>query len=253
MNKTVIPLVCLFLLACPKRGQVSPTSPTNATQGLEQALLALEARRYKEAEKQFTYIIFNFPGTREAADAQYYLGETYFQAGDYTQAQTEFDFYLKSFPNGQFQEEAEYKLGLAYLRAAPGGNRDQSLLLKAREKFEDFLSMYPDSKLRPQVESSLSEVARRIAARDFSTALLYYRAGEFRSALTYYEYLQSQISLEQWSGEDKLRLGICYQETGQPLKARSLFSELLSGDFSPQLKKVAALRLARLSLDTLPH
>lgn len=244
-------VLCLVLVGCPKRSSVAPPPPANATIGLDQALASLEGKRYKEAEDRLTFVIFNFPGTREAADAQFYLGETYLRAGDYTQAQTEFDFYLKSFPNGRFQEQAEYGLGLAYYRAAPAGDRDQSLTLKAKDKFEDFLNQYPESEMRSQVEAALADVMRRLTGRDFNTALLYFKAGEFRSALTYYEYLMGRLPVEQWTGVDRLRLGICYQETDHPDNARPILEGLASGDFPPALKKEAESRLARLPPDTL--
>lgn len=238
-------LLALLFLGCPKRGQLAP--PNDARTGLEQALAALDARKFKDAEDRLTFVIFNFPGTREAADAQYYLGETYFRSDNHNQAQTEFDFYLKSFPNGRFQEEATYKLGLAYFHSAPPRSRDQTQTLKAKEIFEEFLAGYPESALRSTVQAALAEVKRRLTNRDFDVARLYLKAGEYRSALTYYEYIAVRFPVDEWSSEEWLRLGTCYQETGEPQKARALFEQIVAGDGPPRLKREAAGRLARLN------
>ena len=78
-----------------------------------------KARQFQKAEDEFTYLIFNFPGSSQAADAQFYLADCYFESKEYEQAESEFDFYLKNFPNGRFQEEATFKRALAALRRAP--------------------------------------------------------------------------------------------------------------------------------------
>ncbi len=236
--------VLLFGAGCPKRQTVRP--PQSAQEGLESAQAAFEAKRYKEAEEAFTFVIFNFPGSRQAADAQYYLAETYFARRDFTQAQTEYDFYLKSFPNGRFEEDANYKLGLAYLNSAPSGARDQSRTRNAKEILEDFLVRFPESALRASVEQSIADINRRLAARDFDVALLYYKAGEFRAALTYYDYLTERLPANQWPELEQFRLAVCYAETGSTEKARTLLAALGTTAADPAVKQQALERLARI-------
>ncbi len=236
-------LVVLLVAGCPKRSQLVP--PPDPGTGLRLALVALDSGKFREAEERLTFLIFNFPGSREAADAQYYLGETYFRKHRYEQAQTEFDFYLKSFPNGRFQEEATYRLGLSYLLSAPSTPRDQTLTFKAKEVLEEFLALYPDSGLRSQVEAALSDIMRRLASRDFDIALLYFRSGEFRSALTYYEYILTGLPIEKWTGPDRLRFAICCRETGQSERARAEFEALQAGDFPKEIRQAARAELRR--------
>jgi len=239
-------LAALIVLSagCPKKQIVKP--PQSAQEAFETAQAALEAKRYKEAEETFTFVIFNFPGSRQAADAQFYLAETYFDRRDYTQAQTEYDFYLKSFPNGRFEEQASYKLGLAYLNSAPSGARDQSRIIKAKEMLEDFLIRFPESTLKAQVEESIADINRRLAARDFDVALLYYKAGEYRAALTYYEYLFDRLPEDQWPAIERLRLAVSYAETGALDKARPILESLAATSVDPLVKQQAQERLSRL-------
>jgi outer membrane protein assembly factor BamD len=241
----LVVLAALVVTGCPKRQQLAV--PDTAEQALQLAKGYLEDRKFKEAEEAFTFLIFNFPGSRAASDAQYWLAETYFVKKDYVQAQTEFDFYLKSFPNGSFQEQANYKLGLSYLRSAPSGSRDQSRTVKAREILEDFLMLYPESELVPDVQQALDEILRRTAGREFEVARLYYRAGEYRSALVYYQYITDQLPTERWDEIDLLRLGICYAETEQPEQARPVFEQLVRSSDAPGIVKQARSRLAQLN------
>ncbi|HDR00472.1 MAG TPA: outer membrane protein assembly factor BamD, partial [candidate division WOR-3 bacterium] len=165
-------LAAMLLIAagCPKRAAFK--GPGNSAAALDSALVAFEAGRFAQAEEALTWVIFNFPGSREAADAQYWLAESHFRRGDYHEAQVEYEFYLRSFPNARYQQDANYKLGLAWLRSAPAGARDQQPLNKAQELLSDFLLLYPDSELRPEVEQALAEIERRKTGRDFDVARL---------------------------------------------------------------------------------
>jgi outer membrane protein assembly factor BamD len=240
----VFVLLVLAAAGCPKRVQVPPV-PQDAQQAIDQATANLEAKRYRRAEDQFTFIIFNFPGSRQASDAQYYLAETYFRSKDYLQAQDEFDFYLKSFPNGRFQEEATYKLAVSYLRSAPSHVRDQARALKAQEIVNQFLETYPDSPLRSEAEKLLGDIAERLALREFDAARIYYTSGEYKSALVYYGYVNDTYPAERWPGIERYRFGVSLLETADTTKAREVLSELATGSSDPAVKKLASAALAR--------
>lgn len=235
-----------MLAGCPRRGQVKPYQPPDANSGIEQALADIAARRFKQAQEVLTFIIFNYPGSQHAADAQYYLAESYLLAGDYTQAQTEFEFYKKNFPNGRFQEETALRLAIAYLRSAPPSSRDQSRALRAQELLNEFLEEYPQSRFRAQAESLGAEIDLRLAEKELAAARLYFKAGEYRSALVYYEYVRSEHPLARWNAADLLRLGICLAEIGRTDDARSLFEDIINGTWPDDIKQQARVRRSRL-------
>jgi outer membrane protein assembly factor BamD len=240
-------LLALVLAAgCPKRAQVVPVRPQDAQQAIDQAAGDLEARRYRQAADRFTFIIFNFPGSRQASDAQYYLAETYFRSADYAQAQSEFDFYLKSFPNSRFEEDATYKLALSYLKSAPGHVRDQTRTLKAREVVDEFLDAYPESPLRSQAVQLRADVDKRLALKEFDAARLYYTSGEYKSALVYYDYVMQSYPAARWPGLEKYQFAVCLLETADSVKARVVLSEVVTGDYEPAAKSLARVRLSRL-------
>ena len=244
LRRLVFALLVLAAAGCPKRAQLPPV-PQDAQQAIDEATANLEARRYRRAEDQFTFIIFNFPGSRQASDAQYYLAETYYRSNDYFQAQNEFDFYLKSFPNGRFQEEATYKLAVSYLRSAPSHVRDQSRALKAQEIINQFLETYPDSPLRPEAEKLLGDIAERLALREFDAARIYYTSGEYKSALVYYDHIDATYPAERWPSVERYRFAVSLLEMADTAKAREVLSSLVTGPCEPGVKKLARAALAR--------
>ncbi len=236
-------LITTFI-ACPKRQE--QIRPTDAQEAFNQALRYKKEKRFRAAEDAFTYVIFNFPGSSLAADAQFELADCYFESKDFEQAQKEFNFYLQNFPNGRYQEEAAFKLGIAVFRSAPTPDKDQSQVKKAQELLSDFLTDYPESRFRSAAESALTEIASRLAHREIAAARLYFKAGEFKSALVYYEFVKENYPASLWSEEDRYQLAVCYAETGEPEKARPLLEEIVEKNSSPRLRRAAQQYLNRL-------
>ncbi len=246
--RTLVPF-CLALLVllsgCPKRQVQQKTAPADPEQLLAQALNDKRAKRFQQAEDALTYIIFNFPGSIQAADAQFFLADCYFDRKNYAEAEREFDFYLKNFPNGRYQEEAAFKMALAALYAAPPPYKDQSQALKAQDLLNDFLYDYPESRFRAEAERALTDIQSRLAYREFEAARLYFRAGEFKSALVYYEFIQDNYHLTSWSESDRYRLALCYAETGEKDKAVTILKELAGNALSTKIRQAAQNQLNR--------
>lgn len=192
---------------CPKKTAVQPAR--DADQELAEAIDMLRQKKYKPAEEALTHVIFNYPGTHVSSDAQFYLAECYYERGDYTQAQTEYEFYIQNFPSGRFQSEAALRLAFAYLKSAPSGTRDQSRVLKARDMLDEFIGLYPDSPLLSQAESARATIDGRLAGREFEAARLYFKAGEYRSALVYYDYVNQTFADRFWEQADRERFAEC--------------------------------------------
>lgn len=239
----VMVMVVLFS-ACPKRAH-TPLTQT-ATQALEQALKLKDQKKYSQAQEILTFLIFNYPGSGEAADAQFHLADCYFLNRDYSQAQSEFEFYITNYPHGKYQEEAQFKLALATLYSAPGANKDQTQTLRAKELLLEFLERYPESKFRPQILKTLNQIEERLAYNDFQAARLYFKSGEYKSALVYYEYIRQSWTDLNWSFADRYRLGVCYFNTGQPEKAKQLLEQIIADSAPAKIARAAMQLLNRI-------
>lgn len=200
-------LSLVSLCSCPKR-QATPT-PASPQDALAEALAAIRNRQFARAQNLLTDLVFNHTGSLVASDAQFYLAESYYESGDFSRAQTEYDFYIQNFPAGRFQEEARLKQALAYLRSAPSHTRDQSRVIRARELLEDFVADHPNSPLRHFADSTLAAIRHQLVQREFEAARLYFRAGEYGSALVYYEYISQTFPESLWQQLDRRQLETC--------------------------------------------
>ena len=73
----------------------------------------IRAAKYDEAEKKFKEFVAKYPTHNLAANAQYWLAETYYVRGDYAQSSKAFAQGYQDFPQGQKAADSLLKLGLS--------------------------------------------------------------------------------------------------------------------------------------------
>jgi len=248
LKRKLIWVFCILaiLFSCSKRPVIK--TPQQSVDGLyESAMNDFEEKRYDQAVKSFSEVIFNYPGSRYAADAQYYLSLSYFEKKDYFQAAIELEFFINNFPTSPYIEPAIAHLALAYLRSTPSVQRDQIYLSKAQALIEETLDRFPDSKYRTNIEKAQAELIDRFAQKDFKAASLYFRAREYEAAKIYYQHILDEYPQTSWVAKAKLSLATCYAETNAKEQARQLLEELVNDDSNPEIQKKAQVLLKKLN------
>lgn len=92
----------------------------------------LMARNFDQAVEQFNQFVVQYPSSRYAANAYYWLGEIAIQRNDLQQARQQFTSVINFFPNHHKTQDAKYKLGVIYYQL---GQAEQS-----RSYFEEAAS-----------------------------------------------------------------------------------------------------------------
>ncbi|MEZ4404733.1 MAG: tol-pal system protein YbgF [Kofleriaceae bacterium] len=98
---------------------------------------ALKARDYATAIARFRELIARYPSHDYADNAQYWLGEVFYDQKDYAHALTEFRATVSTYPMGNKVPDALLKIGLSY---AALGDAD-----KARAALEQVQRQFPKS------------------------------------------------------------------------------------------------------------
>lgn len=102
---------------------------------------------YESAVKLFAAYLRDFPGTTKAANARYWLGESYYSLAQYAQAITEFKRVRKDFPTSSKVPDALLKTAMSY--EAIGGREP------AIAAYTELLQKYPGSLSAPGAEKAL--------------------------------------------------------------------------------------------------
>ena len=100
----------------------------------------------------FDTYITAYPRSALADDAQFYIGQTYYNDGRFEDAVAAFDEVILNYPDGNAAPEAYYKRGLSLDRL---GETDRAL-----ESFETVIANYPDSPMATMATQALDRLNR---------------------------------------------------------------------------------------------
>jgi tol-pal system protein YbgF len=113
------------------------------------------AGQWTLAIQGFETYLRTFPKSDLADEAQYYIGDTYFNDSKFEQAVAAYDRVIANYANGNMVPQAYYKRGLAYERLGQGD--------RARQSYDVVTKNYPDSdagRLARQAVDRLNRPAR---------------------------------------------------------------------------------------------
>jgi len=115
---------------------VSP-APGSPTRLYDMAWADYTAGSYDLAIEGFTSYVRSFPRSEFADNAQYYIGESYFQRGRLAEAVEAFGRVISTYPNSDVVGQAYYKRGMSYERL----NQPD----RAREAYDFLIKTAPES------------------------------------------------------------------------------------------------------------
>jgi len=97
-------------------GSAAAPPPIPAETLWKNALRDFQAGNFNLAGPQFTDYIKYYGSTDQAAEAQFYIGEMFYQQGQFKEAEEAYDLVLERFPEGKRTPDAQYKKGVSLLR-----------------------------------------------------------------------------------------------------------------------------------------
>ena len=108
---------------------------------------AYNARKYEEAQRSFTDFLKNYKDHSQAAEAQYYLAECYFQRNQFADAALAYDKVIKQYPKSGSAPGAYLKQGICFSKI------NQAAAAKAR--MQEVISKYPNTPEAARAKSFL--------------------------------------------------------------------------------------------------
>ena len=105
------------------------------------------------ARDQFRDYIALYPKHSKAAEAQYFIGQTYYSDAKYEEAAENFDLVVKKYPAGELVlADALYKKGMALMNLSRG---DQAAIA-----FQAVLDRFPNSSIAPNAQAQLDNLGQ---------------------------------------------------------------------------------------------
>ena len=143
-------------------------------------------KKWLTAREFFKSVTETYTQSPYRPDAKLGVGDTYLGEGTpeaLVLALNEFQEFLAFYPTHARADYAQYKLGMTHHRQMRSAGRDQTETRAAISAFEAFLTRYPNSKLRPDVEARLREAKDRVGEHEFGVGRYYYSIRWYQGAI----------------------------------------------------------------------
>lgn len=181
------PIVLFSLVVVFGCAQRSTVIPRNVDEFYEQALEAFNTDDLARAQRYFDAIKLQYPASKYADDAQYYLAEINVKKNENILAAYNYNQLRRTFPNSEYAKISAYKAALSSMRQSPKYDRDQDYTKQAIKAFSEFQALYPKDSLALEAGKRIIELRTKLSEHDFRTAELYVKLNAPRASLTYYD------------------------------------------------------------------
>ena len=179
MKKVIIILSFAALLSSCGSEYTAVDKYGDAEQKYEYAKECFAIGKFQNAVSLLEDLVTMKKGTEEAQECLYMLAMAQYCNTDYEAASETFKKYTLSYPRGVFAESAAFYVGQSLYECAPEPRLDQSPTNGAITAYQQFMDLYPDSKLRNQAQNRLYELYDKLIQKELLSAELYYNLGGY--------------------------------------------------------------------------
>ena len=180
MKKCIIICSCAILLMTSCAGEFNKVyKSTDNDYKYEYAKEAFANGKFQQAATLLEELITLKKGTDDAQESLYMLAMAQYCNGDFEASSVTFKKYLSSYPRGIYAESAGFYVGQSLYESAPEPRLDQTPTIGAINAYQQFLDLFPDSKLRAKAQSRLYELQDKLVTKELLSAKLYFNLGGY--------------------------------------------------------------------------
>ncbi len=253
-GKTVLVVLVLAplavaLLSCAGTKELVPTS---AEAQFERGKRRYDSRRFLDATDEFKLLLAQYPGSRYAEPAIFFLGKSYFETKEYPLAEVEFARVVRDFPRGEHAEEATFMLGMCAFKQKRSAHYDQTQTEKAIRLFNAYLAAYPDGAFATEAEQRLEECREVLARKLYLAGELYRKLGDPRAARISFQEVLDDYGETSWADWALVGIGQTFEKEGNWKGAIEAYQRALDRGGDGEVLDAArqALKRARDKVDS---
>jgi outer membrane protein assembly factor BamD len=183
MRLTILYLSAFFLLlfaSC--NGIAKIQKSTDFEYKLKKADEFFEKKKYRFAQQLYEELFPVFKGTQKFEELYYRYAYCFYYQRMYRDAEQLFQGYLEVFPNSVHAEEIDYMRAYSYYKISPRLELEQVSTLRAMSMMQSFINTHPSSKRVADATAIMDELRLKLEKKEFRSAELYYRMGEYRAS-----------------------------------------------------------------------
>lgn len=124
-------------------------------------------------------LVTAYSGSSRSDTVTLYYARALAELGDYSTAAYYFQQYVKTYPGGDQCENCQFMAAYCYYQLSPKVELDQSDTESAVTELQNYLNMYPNANRVPEVERMMREMQDKLALKEYNSAMLYFRLGNY--------------------------------------------------------------------------
>lgn len=155
--------------------------------------------------KMLETIASNSPRSRMAGQARLAIADLHAKSGDLAGAVASYEKVVDEMPGTPEAAEAQFRIGQTYQARADQKNKDRTTVTTARRSYEDYLLQNPNGAKAGDARNQIQALGSKEARETFEIARFYERTGKPQAAAIYYREVLMQEDPE-LAGKAKARL-----------------------------------------------
>src|SRR5947209_5900445 len=235
--------------------EVSTVAPGRDRQLFEDATHEARKDNFEESRALYSVIINTYPDSPFLPLAKLAIADTFYLEGTTSaliQAGQAYQDWVTFFPTHPLSDDVCLKMAEVEMRRMGLADRDISPARKAEQRLKVCMQQFPNSSLRPDIETRLREVQENLADHDKNIGDQYFNkyythhASNLKGAQSRYLEVTQKYPFYSYLAEVLFRLGTTYMEEEQPDEATKYFQQLVrthpNSDYAEKAKeKLAAI------------
>ncbi|MFD2237355.1 outer membrane protein assembly factor BamD [Aureimonas populi] len=202
----------------------SQTEPADVL--YNQGLANLENGRLREASAKFQAIDRQHPYSEYARRALIMRSFTSYRAQDYDEAVSSARRYVTLYPGSNEAAYAQYITGLSYFRQMPDVTRDQAQTARAANAFQEVIDRYPESEYVEDSRAKLRQARDQLAGKEMQVGRYYLERREYIAAINRFRNVVDTYPQTRHVEEALARLTEAYLSMGLQQEAQAAASVL---------------------------
>ncbi|WP_206454187.1 outer membrane protein assembly factor BamD [Aurantimonas marina] len=191
-----------------------------------QGLANLEGGRLGEAAKKFEAIDRQHPYSEWARKALVMNAFASYRSGDYDGAINSSKRYLSLYPGSEEAAYAQYIIGLAYYKQIPDVTRDQKEAARAAAAMREVMEKYPDSEYAEDARNKVRIARDQLAGKEMQVGRYYLERREYVAAINRFKNVVDVYPESRQVEEALARLTEAYYAMGLTGEAQAAASVL---------------------------
>ena len=214
MAAAIVIAATAMLAGCASKEDDLGLDRTPADKLYNEALVLQQAGKRSDAVKKFEDVDRLHPYSEWAKKSVLMQAYTQFERGAYTECITSARRFVTLYPGSPDAAYAQYLLAESYFRQIPDVSRDQERTNKALEAYAELIQKYPTSPYADDARKKILTVKDQLAGKEMDVGRFYLRKGQYLAAINRFKLVTTDFQTTRHVEEALARLVEAYYALG---------------------------------------